>query len=220
MKTLHILLLLLLTTPTYLFSQVKEDGEVRKVHDKGLQQQIKFTYGWEQYELTTDSLYPHNWYWTFEHLLGNYMDGDYYPNYKVTLETATKTILTDEEAKKEEKAMDTLYKQELIKDVYNMVDIAYVIEEAQILWRADTFNFYNNKIRELRLPQSNDIANHLNDLFIEPLEKVQAIKSSYLENHKRQDAYIEYENEMDEIINDTKRVYKLMKLCKNSPFEH
>lgn len=219
MKKINLLILFFVITPLYIKAQVK-DGEVRRVHDKGLEQQIKFTYGWEQYEVTTDSLYPQFWYWTFEHLLGNYMDGDYYPNYKVTLETATSTALTDNRAEKEEKAMDTLYRQELIKDVYNLVDLAYIIEEAQILWRADTFNYYNNKIRALNLPQSNEIANHMNDLFLEPVEKVQAMKSSYIENHKRQEAYIQYEQEMDDVINDTRRIYKLLKLCKNSPFEH
>lgn len=220
MKKIQILLLMTFIIPSFLYAQVKDDGGVRKVNDKGLQQQIKFTYGWEQYELTTDSLYPHGWYWTFEHLLGNYMDGDYYPNYKVTLETATDAVLTDDRAKKEEKAMDTVYKQELIKDAYNMVDLAYIIEEAQFLWRADTFNYYNNKIRRLELSNSNEIANHLNDMFIESLDKVQAIKRSYLENHKRQEAYLDYEKEMDEVIGYAKRTYALMKICKNSPFEH
>lgn len=219
MKRLRILILLLVSLQISLNAQVK-DGEVRRVHDKGLEQQIKFTYGWEQYEITTDSLYPHYWYWTFEHLLGNYMDGDYYPNYKVTLETAAKTVVTENATDKEEKAMDTVYKEELIKDVYNMVDLAYIIEEAQILWRVDTFNYYNNKIRTLGLPQSNDVANHMNDLFIESIDKVNAIKASYIENHKRQEAYLQYEEEMDEVISDVKRVYKLMKICKNSPFEH
>lgn len=219
MKYIKLLILVLVTTPLYIKAQVK-DGEVRRVHDKGLEQQIKFTYGWERYEITTDSLYPQYWYWTFEHLLGNYIDGDYYPNYKVTLETTTNTVLTDAKAEKEEKAMDTIYKQKLLKDVYNMVDLSYIIEEAQILWRADTFNYYNRKIRALDLPQSNEIANHLNDMFIEQVEKVEAIRASYIENHKRQEAYIQYEEEMDDVIKDTKRAYKILKLCKNSPFEH
>lgn len=220
MKTLYKLLFLFLIIPSFLNAQIKNDGEIRKIHDKSLQQQIKFTYGWEQYEITTDSLYPQWWYWTFEHLLGNYMDGDYYPNYKVTLESTVKNTTTQNNTNKEEKSMDTLYRQELIKEIYNTVDLAYIIEEAEILWRADTFNFYNNKIRRLEIPESNDVANDLNDLFLEQIDKVKAIKNSYLENHKRQEAYLKYENEMDEIINYAKRAYRLMKLTKNSPFEH
>lgn len=212
----HILLFFLFSIPLLL----KAQDDVRKVHDKGLQQQIKFTYGWEQYEVTTDSLHPHDWYWLWEHLLGNYIDGDYYPNYTVTLGTGVWMTFNKMLTNNEEKAIDSIYRKELAHDFYNMVDIAYIIEEAQILWRADTFNYYNNKIRELQLPESNRIANDMNNLFLESLDKVNAIKSSYLENHKRQEAYMQYEEEMDEVIDNTKRLYRLMKMCKNSPFEH
>lgn len=217
MKTLRILLFLLFTAPIFSYAQ---SDDAKRVHDKGLQQQIKFTYGWEQYEVTTDSLYPHNWYWTFEHLLGNYIDGDYYPNYKETNLSRQYSLLTQIYTTKEKESMDSIYKKELAQDIYNIVDVAYLIEEAEILWRADTFNYYNNKIRELQLPESNNIANNMNNLFLESLDKVEAIKSSYIENHKRQEAYMQYEEEMDEVINYTKRLYRLMKLCKNSPFEH
>lgn len=197
-----------------------QDTEVKNVHDESLQQQIKFTYGWEQYELTTDSLTPQWWYWAFEHVFGDYMDGDYYPNYRVTLGTALHSTETKNKTEKQEKAMDTVYKQELIKDIYNTVDIAYLLEELQFKWRIDTFNFYNNKIRQIDLPESNRLANNMNDLFIESYEKVRAIKSSYIENHKREEAYLQYEEEMDEIITYQKRLYKLIKLCKSSPFNH
>lgn len=188
--------------------------EERLVHDEHLEYQIKWTYG--GYPVSRDSLSPFFWYWATHN---EYYYGSQ-PNVPQLEWAKTYTQWTDYNSQKQEKAMDTIYKEQLVKDVYNTIDIAYLLEQRQFERKIDTFYYYNNKIKHLDLEASEDIANRMEDIFLESYEKVKAIKGSYIENHKRQEAYIDYEEEMDQTIVCTRKLYQMLKLCENSPFEH
>lgn len=183
------------------------------VHDKSLEYQIKWTYG-GYHRVTRDSLNPFPWYWAFHN---PYYYGSH-PNYEEVQTAKTYTQWTEYYSKQQEQANDSIYKQHLAQDLYNIVDVAYLLEEQQFARRIDTFYLYNNKIRRLDLDNSNNIADDLEGSFLEVYEKVKAVKASYLENHKREEAYLDYEEEMDIIIVATKKMYKLLNLCANSVF--
>lgn len=183
------------------------------VHDKSLEYQIKWTYG-GYHEVTRDSLNPFLWYWAFHN---PYYYGSQ-PNYEEVKTAKTYTQWTEYLSKQHEEANDSIYKRRLVKDLYNTIDVAYLLEQQKFERMIDTFYFYNDKIRRLDLENSDDIADDLKESFLEVYDKVKAIKTSYLENHKREDAYLQYEEEMDKIIIGTKKIYKLLNLCANSVF--
>lgn len=214
MKNIYRILYLIGFIMLTLTSVAQDNGEVRRVHDKNLENQIKFTYGWEVYPIGHDSLTPHNWY---QNLHGPYMR-DYANNWFMTYPIRQFSIETDTLTQRQQRNVDTLYQQRLKEFAYREIDLAYLLERSEIIQKQSEFDVYYIKIRDSQAPNCEALANDMKELFDEVIQKFNAINESHLENHKRQEAYIAYQDELDEILWYTKKLYKLTELGKHNIF--
>ena len=206
---------------TYLFiiillpvlCQAQNEGGERLVHDENLENQIKFTYG-DRQPIGHDILTPQTWYEIFH---APYMR-DYSGNWHETYWLLQSTILTDTATQRHQRNIDTIYQKRMVEYAYRTIDLAYIFEQNEIIEKRADFYFYYRKIRNSETPNCEAIADAMKELFDEVLQKIDVIKGSHLENHKRQEAYVQYQDELDEILWHTKKLYKLTDLAKHNIF--
>lgn len=206
---------------TYLFiiiifpnlCQAQNEGGERLVHDENLENQIKFTYG-DRQPIGTDILTPQTWY---ELLHRPYME-DYSNNWHETYFIKYSSIQTDTATQRYQRNIDTIYQKRLVEYAYRTIDLAYLLERNEIIQKQSDFNFYYRKIKNSETPNCEAIADAMKEMFDEVLQKFDAIKESHLENHKRQEAYVQYQDELDDIIWHTKKLHKLTELAKHNIF--
>ena len=206
---------------TYLFiiiifpnlCQAQNEGGERLVHDENLENQIKFTYG-DRQPIGTDILTPQTWY---ELLHRPYME-DYSNNWHETYFIKDSSIQTDTATQRYQRNIDTIYQKRLVEYAYRTIDLAYLLERNEIIQKQSDFNFYYRKIKNSETPNCEAIADAMKEMFDEVLQKFDAIKESHLENHKRQEAYVQYQDELDDIIWHTKKLHKLTELAKHNIF--
>lgn len=200
-KILLIVTIFLVTTSTF----AQEVGV--PVHDENMLHQIKYQY---QPGYDSDNLSPWWWYRAFER---NYMR-NYEPNFARSEAVGLEAMSTKNKVLAEYMNMDSL---SLIKFAENMnisLDFSYYKVSDDVELFKTVFQAYHDSIMNSNFENANQIANSLQEIFDDSLDKINIIKSSHIERKIREEEYKNYVSEMDTIVQKTKTLWKCIKVYK------
>ena len=201
-KIILIVTTFLFTTLT--FAQVQVGVPV---YDENMLHQIKYQY---QPGYDSDNLTPWIWY----HVIDRNYIRNYEPNFDRSLAVGLTSIRTFNNVGKEYMTMDSLLLKKYSVYLDRALDISYYKVSDEVELMKHVFQTYNDSIMNSNFEKANEIANSLQELFDDSLDKINIIKDSHIENKIREEEYKNYVSEMDTIVRETKKLWKCIKVYK------